>query len=489
MTEGAVFCCQPAYNFVDPRSAKQFWARATDPTGPYKDMPRIYPEPHGSSLLANQFNSYWCECLNAQRSGVDVRYFAMLHADIIPADWWLDQLLHDLDESGADLMAAVPPLKDSRGLSSTAVDDPDDPWCVYRRLTMTEVHALPEVFGAADFGYHDRLLLANTGCWVCRFDQPWRFKVHFEINDRIMFRTEDGWWTDPAEAGNFPNLEGTFQAQNMSEDWNFSRQLGRLGGKVMCTRRVALKHMGEIPYPNSEPWGEFKQDENTASKWRNNGATIAQRRPCTLSEQYPDVEGWLTDGEGRALARLASGKICLEIGSYCGRSTLWLASTAASVWAFDTFDGRGIEGAEKRNTLAIFQHNLNQYGVRPKVKVCQGESGALLPLFRERGDRFDLCFIDGAHDEASVSSDVELCLGVLRKGGVLVFHDYGSPVDPDVTTVVDRLVSDGATLVEVIGSLAVIRPADHQYRHRSQRLATEDTENTEGKKSQTALSL
>jgi hypothetical protein len=468
MSQGAVFLCQPCYGLVDPRSAKQFWARATDPAGPYKDLPRVYPEPRGSSLLANLFNSYWCEALNAQRGGVDVRYFAMLHADIIPADGWLDQLLHDLEETGADLMAAVCPLKDSRGLTSTAIDDPEDPWCVYRRLTLTEVHALPEVFGAADCGYPDRLLLANTGCWICRFDRPWRFRVHFEINDRVVFRAENSWCMDfgdktDEEVGYVLDGEcgkGSFQAQGMSEDWNFSRQLGRLGGKVLCTRRVALKHMGENTFPNSEPWGEFKEDENTASKWRQNGTPTA-RRPGILSEQYPDVEGWLTDGEGRALARLATAKNVLEIGSFCGRSTLWLARTAEHVCAVDTFDSRGIEGLVPHNTLGVFQANLEKYGVREKVSVKYGESAVVLPSLCER---FDLCFIDGAHDEDSVNEDAILCLGVLRRGGLLVFHDYHSSLDPDVTTVVNRLVAGGARLVEVVGSLAVIRPADHQYR-------------------------
>ena len=70
--------------------------------------------------------------------------------------------------------------------------------------TMREVMALPEVFSAADCGYPDRLLLANTGCWVCRFDRPWRFSVHFEIRDRIQWRDADG---------------GGWVAQAIPEDW------------------------------------------------------------------------------------------------------------------------------------------------------------------------------------------------------------------------------------------------------------------------------
>ena len=37
------------------------------------------------------------------------------------------------------------------------------------------------------------------------------------------------------------------------------------------------------------------------------------------------VRGWLTQAEGDKLARLAEGKKVLEIGSYCGRSTIAMA--------------------------------------------------------------------------------------------------------------------------------------------------------------------
>lgn len=498
----AIYCCCPTYAQPEKATAKQFWARGNDPRGKYVHLTRIMDD-QGGSLLANAFNVHWCAALNLQRGGVDLRWFIMLHADVIPQDWWIDQLLIDLEESGADLMAAVVPIKDSRGITSTAIDDPADPWCVLRRLTMTEVHALPELFSAADCGYPDNYLLPNTGCWVARFDRPWRFRVHFEINDRIIFKTTSGRSFPPQCAA--PEYiseeelkEGGFVAETMSEDWNFGRQLGALGAKVMCTRRVALRHAGGITYPNTEPWGDFKSDDNLARKHGGKpiGGIVLPARPETTiskvtfddngyfrdaevtvrkengdgtvkatvrllswpSEELPDVDGLITDEEGRALARLAAGRDVLEIGSWKGRSTIWMARTARSVVAVDTFDGRGTFDVVDIDTFDEFAANLKRYGVDEKVGVLNGESVFWMGQLRET-HQFDLIFIDGSHDYESVKADAEAALLVLRDGGLLVFHDYQSTADPGVTQAVDELLAGGAGLVEKVGQLAVVLPA------------------------------
>ena len=51
---------------------------------------------------------------------------------------------------------------------------------------------------------------------------------------------------------------------------------------------------------------------------------------------------------------LATAKNVLEIGSFCGRSTLWLARTAEHVTAVDTFDCRGIEGVGPEQRVVEF---------------------------------------------------------------------------------------------------------------------------------------
>lgn len=286
---GLLYACQPGYGEGKKASKRQFWTRSIDPRGPYAGMQSVFDD-HGNSLLADAFNVHWKTALNMQLAGQNVTRFAMLHDDVIPEDFWLEKLLAELDRTGADLVAAVVPIKDGRGLSSTALDDPEDPWEVYRRLTMYEVHQLPETFDASDCAWlfkgnalFPRNLLVNTGCWVCDFTRLWRFKVHFQIHSRIAFVL--GKEFETKSGGIVPSgriisndlyregMTGAFINQVMSEDWDFSRQLARLDCKVLATRKVNVHHLGEFPYPSGDgTWGQWQHDESTRRKWDPNGS-------------------------------------------------------------------------------------------------------------------------------------------------------------------------------------------------------------------------
>ena len=376
-----------------------------------------------SSLLAHNFNVLWAWALNAARGG-PVDYFAMQHSDIEPEDHWLDKLTGMLDSSGLDVLGVVAPIKDVRGLTSTAVARPDgNTWRVGHRLTMREVYRLPETFTSDDVGGP---LLLNTGLWVCRFREGWAKEVHFEINDRIVFDSKSETYVPEVEP----------------EDWYFSRLLHELGLKVGCTRAVELGHRGGMTFGNAKPWGEYHYDRE-----------YLKASALPLPEFPHDCVGWLTEGEGAELARLAKGKVVLEIGSFCGRSTVCLAQTARSVGAVDTFDGRGTD--HPGDTLKAFRDNLARYGVERRVNILRGTSADVLPTLPRI---FDLVFVDGSHDLESVRRDAALAAAVLKPGGLLAFHDYQSAIDPDVTEAVDELLAGGAELLGRCESLAVVRP-------------------------------
>ena len=173
------------------------------------------------------------------------------------------------------------------------------------------------------------------------------------------------------------------------------------------------------------------------------------------SWQFPsEVRGWLSEAEGRKLADLARGKRVLEIGSFCGRSTICMAQTAEQVCCIDPMDGRATP--EVGNTEDEFWANLSRYGVHRKVVLVKDTTP-----FVEFSARpaYDLVFIDGAHDYESVKTDINVARQVLKTGGLLVFHDYRSAKDPGVTDAVNELLNDGGHLVETCGSLAVVDPA------------------------------
>lgn len=437
-----LYMCMPCYSHPHGKAAKQFWARSCKPDGPNRDLRRIMDD-SGNSLLGSAFDWHWAYALNLQRQGVAIRWFAMLHADVVPSDWWLDQLLSDLQETGADVMAACIAIKDTQGLTSTAIDDPDDDWDVLRRLSVSEITKLPAVFSAADCGYPDQQLLVNTGCWVCDFTRPWRharnpdgtLAVNFEIRNCIRP------YFDKQQ-----NLE-LFETRVRPEDWEFSRKVGRLGGKVMVTRRVQVNHMGEFPWPNDGYWGIMELDESLRQKGKFSEP---------IKADVPLVEGWLTEAEGRLLARHARGKTVLEIGSWCGKSTVWMARECEQIHCIDIFTGMGT--ARPRDTFDDFRSNIRKYQVEDKVTVHRCLSTQAL---HNCPRIFDFAFIDGSHDALHVAQDVQVVLRLLKPQGRIAFHDYGSKLagDEGVHIVVDELLANGFDAVDKADSILVIQLA------------------------------
>ena len=74
--------------------------------------------------------------------------------------------------------------------------------------------------------------------------------------------------------------------------------------------------------------------------------------------------------------------------------------------------------------------------------VNRGTMDAQLAAARASTDgvRFDLCFIDGAHDEASVREDFEAMLPTLKPGTCVVFDDVDAAVWPATISAVDKLL-------------------------------------------------
>lgn len=383
---------------------------------------------HNSSLLAQNMNCLWTWALNiAHKERVD--YFAMMHADIEPREFWLDTLIDELEAKRLDVLGVVAPIKDQRGVTSIAMAKADlDPWRIAGRLTMKEIYRLPETFTSEDIGAP---LLLNTGLWVCKFNEDWCRQVHFTVNDRICFDQK----------------KNEYFAQCEPEDWFISRLFHELNLKIGATRKVELGHRGTMSFGNTEPWGNNEFDREYFER-----SPLDKLGPA---DWFPhSVAGWLTEDEGKKLAQLAAGKIVLEIGSFCGRSTICLAQTAKSVGAVDTFDGRGT--ALQGNTLELFKRNLRRHFVEKKVNILQGESADIL---ENLPPVFDLIFIDGSHDINSVRRDIELAEPLLRTPeSLLVFHDYQS-ADQGVTDAVDELIASGAELIERYGTLAVVKPA------------------------------
>jgi predicted O-methyltransferase YrrM len=66
----------------------------------------------------------------------------------------------------------------------------------------------------------------------------------------------------------------------------------------------------------------------------------------------------------------------------------------------------------------------------------------------------DLIFIDGDHSKACVALDTLLAMQVIRKGGIICWHDYGNHLVPGVTEVIDALnMNEGDHICLVEGTM------------------------------------
>ena len=404
-----IFLASPGYGSQTAAAGRAIWHAC-------RNMSEVSTHHYEGSLLAANFNAAWCAALNDSYHGYRVDYFAMIHDDVGAEDFWLDTLIDELEAKQLDVLGVAVPIKDPRGFTSLAIDG-GGTWLPKCRITMQELYSLPETFTSDDVGGP---LLLNTGCWVCKFDFDWCKKVHFTINDRIVFNTA----TD------------RYMSETEPEDWYFSRLCHELNLKIGATRKVAVEHRGVVDYSNRKVWGRSRDAEYGYS----DGV-------CDL---FPfDVEGWLTPDEGNFLTLLADGKDVLEIGSYAGRSSICIAKSAKSLACCDYFDGRGT--AVPRSTFEDFTENIEKYNVTEKITVVNPDQ----PFLREA---YDVVFIDGDHSKESVESDITRAQWALRDGGLIAFHDYQSSIDPGVTEAVDNLIASGAELLGQKGSVAVVRP-------------------------------
>ena len=188
------------------------------------------------SLLTWCFNTAWATALNLKET-VGLTHFLLWHADVRPVGQdWLDVLLSEMKASGADVLSAIIPIKDSRGLTSTARDS--DPWQPIRVTQHEAQRILPQTWTSDD-------VLLNTGLMLVDFTKDWVYKVKFTMQDQIV-RRPDGKWTALIEP----------------EDWNFSRQCHRFGLKLVATRAVVVEHFGQGCWRSDAAWGAEIDTQN-----------------------------------------------------------------------------------------------------------------------------------------------------------------------------------------------------------------------------------
>lgn len=191
------------------------------------------------------------------------------------------------------------------------------------------------------------------------------------------------------------------------------------------------------------------------------------------------ARGFMPPAEGEALfaaaAAYASSGPIMEIGTYCGKSTIYLAAAASQAGqVVITVDHhRGSEelqaGWEHHDaslvdpavglldTLPCFRSTLAPTGLEEHVVAIVGRSAQVARLWHEP---VGLLFIDGGHSDAAASADYEGWAPKIRAGGALAIHDvFPDPADGGQAPyrIYLRALASGAFKeVSVTGSLRVL---------------------------------
>lgn len=182
------------------------------------------------------------------------------------------------------------------------------------------------------------------------------------------------------------------------------------------------------------------------------GTTPAELRSQQTDRLFAlaeEVTGFMPADEGRALYEAAcaylGGGVGVEIGTYCGKSTVLLGAAALTTdGVFYTVDHH--HGSEEHqpgweyhdtsmvdshtglfDTLPTFRHTLDAMSLPDNVIAVVGKSPVVARNWRTP---LNVLFIDGGHTEEAAQRDFDGWARWVDTGGALLIHDvFPNPDD------------------------------------------------------------
>ena len=193
------------------------------------------------------------------------------------------------------------------------------------------------------------------------------------------------------------------------------------------------------------------------------------------------VKGFLPQNEAIALYNAAvsvevEGPL-LEVGSYCGKSSVYLGYAAQSIgrvlYALDHHRGseENQEGWEHHDpqlidnqkgvmdTLPYFRDAIFTAGLEDVVIALVGQSGVIA---RNWTTPLSFLFIDGGHGEEPAKADFNGWVPKVKEGGILAIHDvFPNPNDggrpPYEQIYLPAIESGNWAEIDVEGSLRILK--------------------------------
>jgi predicted O-methyltransferase YrrM len=198
---------------------------------------------------------------------------------------------------------------------------------------------------------------------------------------------------------------------------------------------------------------------------------------------FEAAKGFMPVDEGLALyaAAVEAGRLglpLLEVGTYCGRSTVLLADAAraAGVTALTVDHHRGSEEQQPgwdyhdpatvdaeiglMDTLPAFRRTLFRAGLEEHVVALVGRSPQIAAIWNSP---LGFVFVDGGHTDEHATADYEGWAPHIAEGGLLVIHDVFPHPEDEFTgqapyRVYLRALESGAfTEAPAPGSLRILR--------------------------------
>jgi predicted O-methyltransferase YrrM len=200
------------------------------------------------------------------------------------------------------------------------------------------------------------------------------------------------------------------------------------------------------------------------------------------------AKGFMPPDEGDALhaaaleaAAAVPGKPFVEVGSYCGRSTIWLAAAAreAGTVVFAVDHHRGSEENQagwehhdptvvderigRMDTLPFFRRALHDAGLEDYAVAVVGQSPSVARHWQGASAAF--VFIDGGHGAEPATADYVGWALKVAMGGTLAIHDvFPDPAEggrsPYENIFLPAVESGRFRLASATGSLRILHRVD-----------------------------
>ena len=174
--------------------------------------------------------------------------------------------------------------------------------------------------------------------------------------------------------------------------------------------------------------------------------------PAHLLASARAAKGFMPEDEGRFLfdraveaGRSQPGAALLEVGTYCGKSAVWLGAAARATGAtvFTVDHHRGSEenqagwehhdptlvdpASGRMDTLPVFRRTIERAGLEDEVVAVVGHSATVARHWRTP---LALLFIDGGHGAEPAHADYDGWARWVAPGGLLLVHDvFPDPAD------------------------------------------------------------